>query len=190
MIAATLRATGANPENLVVELTESTAVDNIEAVAEVLEELARLGVRSAMDDFGTGYCGLRYLASLPVATLKIDRSFVQGDSDGAAAVVAATIAMGHSLGMTVVGEGVETEEQEQTLLELGCDRIQGYRLGRPAPAGQLLDRLLAEQTAAAQADGASAQRVTPSLRSTAIDRRAVARRAVSSLAPTLSAHPA
>ena len=143
-VTAALRATGADPNNLVIELTESTVVDNLETVAAILEELRSLGIRSAIDDFGTGYCGLRYLGALPVASLKIDQSFIQGMTPSAAAIVAATIAMGHSLGLTLVAEGVETAEQRRFLTDQGCDRIQGYLLGRPMPADDLVARLRLE----------------------------------------------
>lgn len=143
-VTAALRATGANPNNLIVELTESTVVDNIGEVAATLNELADMGVRSAIDDFGTGYCGLRYLGSLPVASLKIDRSFIQGMTPSAAAIVSATIAMGHSLGLTLIAEGVETDEQRRFLTTQGCDRVQGYLLGRPMPAEDLVHRLQAQ----------------------------------------------
>ena len=104
-----------------------------------------IGVRCAIDDFGTGYCGLRYLGSLPVDALKIDRSFVQGMTPSDAAIIAATIAMGHSLGLTVIAEGVETEEQRRFLTDQGCDRIQGYLTGRPMPADAMVDRIREEQ---------------------------------------------
>ncbi len=144
-VAAALRLTGANPHNLVIELTESTVVDNIAEVASTLEELASMGVRSAIDDFGTGYCGLRYLGTLPVASLKIDKSFIQGMTPSAAAIVSATIAMGHSLGLTLIAEGVETDEQRRFLTLQGCDRVQGYLLGRPMPAEQLVDMIRSER---------------------------------------------
>ncbi|MGQ0432074.1 MAG: putative bifunctional diguanylate cyclase/phosphodiesterase [Microthrixaceae bacterium] len=143
-VASALRVTGANPRNLVIELTEGTVVDSLGQVAAALEELAAMGVRSAIDDFGTGYCGLRYLGSLPVASLKIDQSFIQGMTPSSAAIVAATIAMGHSLGLTLIAEGVETPEQRRFLTEHGCDRIQGYLVGRPMPSTELVDRLQVE----------------------------------------------
>jgi diguanylate cyclase (GGDEF)-like protein len=140
-VASALRTTGANPKQLVIELTESTAADNLGLVVSTLEELRELGVRSAIDDFGTGYCGLRYLGSLPVDALKIDKSFVQGMTPSDAAIVAATIAMGHSLGLSIVAEGVETEDQRRFLEAQGCDRIQGYLIGRPMPAADLVDMM-------------------------------------------------
>jgi diguanylate cyclase (GGDEF)-like protein len=143
-ITSALRMTGADPHNLIIELTESTVVDNLEGVAAILEELRSIGIRSAIDDFGTGYCGLRYLSTLPVASLKIDKSFIQGMTPSSAAIVAATIAMGHSLGMTLIAEGVETHEQRRFLKDQGCDRIQGYLLGRPMPAEDLVDMMRTE----------------------------------------------
>ncbi len=150
-IAAALRATRANPENLAIELTESTVVDNLDTVVGTLDELRSIGVRAAIDDFGTGYCGLRYLSTLPVAALKIDRSFIQGMTPSDAAIVGATIAMGHSLGLTIIAEGVETEEQRRFLTGQRCDRLQGYLLGRPMPASDLVDRLRAERAPVAPA---------------------------------------
>src|SRR5690606_3694813 len=146
-VTAALRETGADPRSLIIELTESTIVDNLDSVARVLDELRRLGVRSAIDDFGTGYTSLQYLSVLPVASLKIDRSFIQGMTPSDAAIVGATIAMGHSLGLRITAEGVETAEQEQLLVEQGCDTIQGYLHGRPMPAAPMLDRLRAERDA-------------------------------------------
>jgi EAL domain-containing protein (putative c-di-GMP-specific phosphodiesterase class I) len=149
-VASALRLTGANPHNLIIELTESTIVDNLDAVASTLDELRNLGVRAAIDDFGTGYCGLRYLSVLPVAALKIDRSFIQGMTPSDAAIVGATIAMGHSLGLSIIAEGVETEDQRRFLADQGCDRLQGYLLGRPMPAEALVDLLRAERAAMLQ----------------------------------------
>ena len=149
-VASALRLTGASPHNLIIELTESTIVDNLEAVASTLEELRNLGVRAAIDDFGTGYCGLRYLSVLPVAALKIDRSFIQGMTPSDAAIVGATIAMGHSLGLSIIAEGVETEDQRRFLADQGCDRLQGYLLGRPMAAEELVDRMRAERATVLQ----------------------------------------
>lgn len=143
-ITRALRDTGADPARLVVELTENAAVEDVELVAERLRELRQLGIKAAIDDFGTGYCGLQYLGELPVSTLKLDRSFVQAMTPSAAAIVAATIAMAKTLGMTLVAEGVETEEQRKFLVSQGCDRMQGYHLGRPMPAADFVERLQAE----------------------------------------------
>jgi len=150
-ITSALRETGADPNRLVVELTETAAVDDVSLVAARLRELRQLGIKAAIDDFGTGYCGLQYLGDLPVSTLKLDRSFVQSMTPSNAAIVAATIAMTRTLGMTMVAEGVETEEQRRFLASQGCDRLQGYHLGRPMPADEIADRLRAEDRAAAAA---------------------------------------
>jgi diguanylate cyclase (GGDEF)-like protein len=148
-IARALRETGVDPDRLVVELTETAAAEDVAQVAERLRELRQIGVKAAIDDFGTGYCGLQYLGELPVSTLKLDRSFVQAMTPSAAAIVAATIAMSRTLGLTMVAEGVETEEQRRFLESQGCDRLQGYHLGRPMPAEEFAERIRAEDLAAA-----------------------------------------
>lgn len=152
-VTAALRETGVRPERLLLEITETAAVDDVSGVAERLHELRALGVRAAIDDFGTGYCGLQYLGELPVSTLKLDRSFVQSMTPSSAAIVAATIAMAHSLGLTLVAEGVETEDQRRFLQRSGCDRLQGYLLGRPMPGSDLLQMLLDQRLVAAPGDG-------------------------------------
>jgi len=146
-ITRALRETGADPHRLVVELTETAAVEDVALVAERLRELRQIGIRAAIDDFGTGYCGLQYLGDLPVSTLKLDRSFVQSMTPSNAAIVAATIAMSRTLGLTMVAEGVETEEQRRFLESQGCDRLQGYHLGRPMPAEDFVARVRAEDGA-------------------------------------------
>jgi diguanylate cyclase (GGDEF)-like protein len=153
-IARALRETGADANRLVVELTETAAVEDVGLVAARLRELRHLGVKAAIDDFGTGYCGLQYLGDLPVSTLKLDRSFVQAMTPSNAAIVAATIAMTRTLGMTMVAEGVETEEQRRFLASQGCDRLQGFHLGRPMPAADFAARVRAE-------DGAPPARTAP-----------------------------
>jgi EAL domain-containing protein (putative c-di-GMP-specific phosphodiesterase class I) len=109
-------------------------------VRSVLERLRALGVKLAIDDFGTGYSSLAYLKNLPVDVLKIDRSFVSGMANDPrdAAVVRSTLEMARALGLGVVAEGVEDLETYELLRELGCDVAQGYLVGRPVPAGELL----------------------------------------------------
>jgi len=143
-VTAALRETGADPNDLVIELTESAIVDDIDTVAATLSELREMGVRAAIDDFGTGYCNLRYLSVLPVSSLKIDRSFVQTMTPSGAAIVAATIAMGKSLGLTLVAEGVETPDQHRFLADQGCERAQGFLFGRPMPEEDMAERLREE----------------------------------------------
>lgn len=132
-LRACLTRDGIAPECLQLEITESVLIDNEDYVVRVLRELAEQGIRVAIDDFGTGYSSLSYLQRLPVHTLKIDKSFVRDltSFDSSAAIVRAIIAMAHSLGMTVVAEGVETQDQLEMLRGEGCDSIQGYLIGRP-----------------------------------------------------------
>jgi EAL domain-containing protein (putative c-di-GMP-specific phosphodiesterase class I) len=112
-----------------------------------LELLKQTGVSISVDDFGTGYSSLSYLKMFPVDLLKIDRSFVNDlpEDRNNMAVVEAIIAMGHALGLSVLAEGVETEEQFSFLLEKGCDFIQGYYLSRPVTFEALQDMLLHEE---------------------------------------------
>ncbi len=121
---------------LSIEITESLLVDNIEHAAAQVALLRDAGVATALDDFGTGYSSLAYIAELPVESLKIDRSFVArlAPTGPGRSVVAMMIALGHALGLSVVAEGVETEEQVRLLTELGCDHLQGFVIARPAPA--------------------------------------------------------
>ncbi len=138
-VAQTLAETGIAPHRLELELTESLLMEDNEANRNVLASLAAMGVRVAIDDFGTGHSSLSYLKRFDVDTLKIDRSFVSELPHDAedAAIATAVVAMGHSLNMKVVAEGVETDAQAEFLLALGCDEMQGYLLSRPLPAPQL-----------------------------------------------------
>ena len=118
---------------LEVEVTETIAVDNIQVAIDTLREVAAAGIAISMDDFGTGYASLSYLQSLPIHKIKIDRSFIDGllTSNNDSSIVSAVIAMGHTLGLEVIAEGVETFEQMQFLQDMHCDQIQGYFLSRP-----------------------------------------------------------
>jgi EAL domain-containing protein (putative c-di-GMP-specific phosphodiesterase class I) len=138
-VLATLEHTGANPQRLKLELTESLLVDNVDEVITKMRALKEIGVGWSLDDFGTGYSSLSYLKRLPLDQLKIDQSFVRdllSDPDDAV-IARAIVALGHSLGMQVIAEGVETAAQREMLAELGCDAYQGYHFGRPAPASDL-----------------------------------------------------
>ncbi|HET9171071.1 MAG TPA: EAL domain-containing protein, partial [Actinospica sp.] len=132
------------PRQLCLEITETAVHDAPLSADGVLGGLSRLGVRIALDDFGTGYSSLRHLRRVPVDILKIDRLFVSGvDQPGEdRAIIGAVIAMAHSLGMTTVAEGIETEEQYERLLELGCDLGQGYLLSQPLPPSRFEDTFL------------------------------------------------
>ena len=133
-----LQASGLLGAALTLEITESVAMEDPQATVLRLEAIRQLGVRLAIDDFGTGYSSLSYLKRLPLDCLKLDRTFVEDlETDGNdAAICAATIALAHNLGLSLVAEGVETEGQHHYLAELGCDRQQGYWFSRPLPKDQ------------------------------------------------------
>lgn len=138
-VVSALKRSGANPELLTLELTESMLMSNLDDTLTKMQALNRIGVQFSLDDFGTGYSSLMHLQRLPLRQLKIDRSFVQAllTTPNNAAVARSTVALGHSLGMSVVAEGVETAEQRNALAALGCDVFQGFFYGRPAPACEL-----------------------------------------------------
>ncbi len=141
-----LKAAGLPPGLLEIEITESAYLDReTTSVEEQLGDIRKLGVRIAIDDFGTGYASLAYLRWLPIDVIKIDRSFVSGiaTSRHDAAIVASTVSLADTLGKTVIAEGVETRLQAGILQRLGCDRLQGYLMGRPAGIRQLRRRLAA-----------------------------------------------
>jgi EAL domain-containing protein (putative c-di-GMP-specific phosphodiesterase class I) len=130
-----LTQTGCNPAWLALEITESALADDGAAVRDALAALRALGLSIALDDFGTGYSSLSYLSRFPVDCLKIDKSFVHAIGHGARGgeLVKAFIAMAQALGLSLVAEGVETDEQARFLVEHGCSTGQGYRYGRPLP---------------------------------------------------------
>jgi diguanylate cyclase (GGDEF)-like protein/PAS domain S-box-containing protein len=145
-----LEASGIEPRSLVLEITESTLVDDVDDVVRQLTALKQLGVRIAVDDFGTGYSSLSYLRRLPIDVLKIDRSFVEGvvgsGAEGAT-VVRSIVDLAHGLGLATVAEGIEDPAQLDQLRRTGCDVGQGYLLARPEDAANvsaLLDRLGAD----------------------------------------------
>nr|MBA2444486.1 EAL domain-containing protein [Nocardioidaceae bacterium] len=136
IIAQALETTGAAPELVALEITESAIMEDTDATLNALLELKHLGVGLVIDDFGTGYSSLTHLKTFPVDELKVDQSFVAGlcSSDKDGAIVNAVIALAHSLGLSVVAEGVESAEQHQRLQDLHCDVGQGYYFGRPGAA--------------------------------------------------------
>jgi len=142
----TLLDTGLPAEQLALELTEGILMDNTDAAINILNELHTMQVSVSIDDFGTGYSSLSYLKHLPISTIKIDRSFISEitSSDGDSAIVQGVISMAHHLGLNVVAEGVETNEQHQRLLAYRCDLFQGFGLAKPMPLAEL-ERLMAEQ---------------------------------------------
>ena len=138
-----LQRHGIAPERLTLEITETTAMKDVEASLAILNDLTAMGVHIAIDDFGTGYSSLLYLKRMPATELKIDRAFVreleQNPED--AAIVSSIVALGRSLQLQVVAEGVETKEQQDYLSGLGCDQLQGYHLGRPMAADEFLRKV-------------------------------------------------
>jgi diguanylate cyclase (GGDEF)-like protein len=144
-IAAALSETGALVADISVELTEGVIMENAKANVEALHQLKQMGLKLSIDDFGTGYSSLSYLNRFPLDELKIDRSFVieiKGPEDRAA-IIAAIIAMAHSLGLSVVAEGVETELQRAYLQAHACDEFQGYLVSKPVPAEDFAAKFLA-----------------------------------------------
>jgi EAL domain-containing protein (putative c-di-GMP-specific phosphodiesterase class I) len=129
------------PASLIVEITESTVMSDVETSMKVLQSLHEMGVQIAIDDFGTGYSSLLYLKRLPATELKIDRGFVRDlahDTEDAA-IVAAIVALGETLNLRIVAEGVETTAQQTALTQQGCDVLQGYLFGRPVAADALYE---------------------------------------------------
>ena len=135
-MARALADSGLPPANLELELTESVIMQGVEPALEKLRELDILGVKVAIDDFGTGYSSLSYLRQFTVDRLKIDQSFVRDllTNENNVKITRAIIAMAHSLNLSVLAEGVETEPQLARLREEGCDEVQGYLFSRPVCA--------------------------------------------------------
>jgi diguanylate cyclase (GGDEF)-like protein/PAS domain S-box-containing protein len=139
LVKDVLARTGARPESLCLELTESVLMDDVESARWTLASLKALGVRLAIDDFGTGYSSLSYLKRFPVDAVKVDRTFVVGlgGDPHDSALVAAIVAMASALDLEVTAEGVETHSQLENLMRLGCQRAQGFYLARPMPAAEM-----------------------------------------------------
>lgn len=141
LVLGILNENGLDPAlgGIELELTESLLMSNAEGAIDTLSKLHESGIRFSIDDFGTGYSSLSYLKRFPISSLKIDRSFVHdlsSDRDDEA-IVAAIIALGHSLGLSIIAEGVETAGQLAQLRKLGCNEMQGYLFGRPVPAAEM-----------------------------------------------------
>lgn len=145
-----LGSVGAGRAPLDIEITEGVLLEKPEEVVQKLNGIRSMGVHVAIDDFGTGYSSLRYLAHLPIDTLKIDRSFVTAMTEDAddMAIVSSIIALAHGLDLNVVAEGVETEEQRKLLRLLRCDQMQGYLFSAPVTKDKLEEILKDESDAA------------------------------------------
>ncbi len=138
IIARILEETAVDPHSLDIEITESTAMTDIERTAPILRKLAAMGIRISIDDFGTGYSSLHYLKKLPIDKIKIDRSFIRDiatDADDRA-IIGAVTSMARKMGIRTVAEGVETEEQLDFVREAGCDEVQGFLFSRPVTASE------------------------------------------------------
>jgi len=146
-VADHLRRTGADPAKLTVELTESATMEDPISAEPILRALHDLGLKLALDDFGSGYSSLSRLREMPVETLKIDRAFLREvpENREAAAIVTAILRLSRALGRTTVAEGVETEAQRRFLAAQGCPLAQGFLLARPLPAVDV-ERLFAAPT--------------------------------------------
>ncbi|MDE2603109.1 MAG: EAL domain-containing protein [Bradyrhizobium sp.] len=138
LVHSILLETGLAPGRLELEITEGVLIEDFDRGLALLRRLKSLGVRVSMDDFGSGYSSLSYLQAFPFDKIKIDRAFVMnlGHNPQSASIVRAVIGLGHGLGMSIVAEGVETQEQLGFLADDGCDAVQGYFIGKPAPIGQ------------------------------------------------------
>ena len=136
---------GIDPTALHIEITESSLMENVDDSGEVLRKLWDRSVRLHIDDFGTGYSSLSYLCRLPIHTLKIDRSFVDrmGDGESDLEIVKTIVRLANNLGLSIIAEGVETEEQLKQLIDLGCDEAQGYLLSRPVESSVASDLVAA-----------------------------------------------
>jgi len=138
-VRCALEQSGLDPSALVLEITESVMMADTDFAVQRLEDLKALGIRLAMDDFGTGYSSLSYLSRFPVDILKMDRSFVGSGEN--VALTSAIIALGASLELDVVAEGIELPEQENSLHDLGCEIGQGFLFARPMDSGALFEFL-------------------------------------------------
>jgi EAL domain-containing protein (putative c-di-GMP-specific phosphodiesterase class I) len=138
-VRSALGEAGADGGGVDLELTESLLMSDVEESIRKLRQLREMGLRMGLDDFGTGYSSLAYLSKLPLDTLKIDRSFVQGMTDNPdhTSIVSAIISLAQALRLKVVAEGVETEQQAQLLKLLRCDQVQGFLFSRPVPAEEI-----------------------------------------------------
>ncbi|MEG4404612.1 MULTISPECIES: EAL domain-containing response regulator [unclassified Microcoleus] len=162
-IVQILETTGLDPANLELEMTESALVENATVAGATLNELKALGIRIAIDDFGTGYATLGYLKQFAFDSLKIDRIFVRNANEDTqnAAITTAVILLGHSLNMTVIAEGVETEAELDFLKQHQCDIMQGYLFSRPEPAAIIESMLVAGPSLFAPSPAAGPAGVVP-----------------------------
>jgi len=161
IVRTALTESSVTPSRLVLEITEGVLIDNPDEMVKRIKDLHALGVRIALDDFGSGYSNLGYLQRFPLDKLKIDKSFVAalGRSSNGGVIIQAIVALGRALGLSVLVEGVETEHQRVLLRLAGCDEMQGFLFAKPAPA-KAIDRLLAQAAKHGKALPASGEALT------------------------------
>ena len=161
MVRAALTESAVTPSRLVLEITEGVLIENPDEMVKRIKDLHALGVRIALDDFGSGYSNLGYLQRFPLDKLKIDKSFVAalGRSSNGGVIIQAIVALGRALGLSVLVEGVETEHQRVLLRLAGCDEMQGFLFAKPAPA-KAIDKLLAQAAKHGKALPASGEALT------------------------------
>jgi EAL domain-containing protein (putative c-di-GMP-specific phosphodiesterase class I) len=158
-VRAALRISGLEPERLLLEVTETLMMQDLDGTADKLAALKRMGVRTAIDDFGTGYSSLSYLRRFPVDMIKIARDFVDVADDDDWAFAQAMVRLGQSLGLRIVAEGVESGAQADRLQRMGCDFAQGYFFARPLRPAGMLQRVAAGNSVPRTARGSA----TPTL---------------------------
>lgn len=158
LVMRSLAASDLEPNHLEIEITENIVIENTQSVVAALKQIGALGVGISIDDFGTGYSSLNYIKQFPIDRLKIDQCFVRNmvEDPSDHAIVRTVANLGHSLGLTVVAEGVETEAQATLLKIDGCDVMQGYLYGRPMPSAQFIDLVRNAQSLDPQGLGISA----------------------------------
>jgi diguanylate cyclase (GGDEF)-like protein/PAS domain S-box-containing protein len=155
LVQYALVATGADPTAFIFEMTESMVMHDVDSALLTLRALKQLGITLSLDDFGTGYSSLSYLRRFPIDEVKIDRSFINElhHNEDDAAIAAAVVAMAHTLGLSVVAEGVEMDDQFATLHRMGCNEVQGYLLGRPMDADNFARHVREREVQAADEGG-------------------------------------
>jgi EAL domain-containing protein (putative c-di-GMP-specific phosphodiesterase class I) len=144
-VTSALDSYGLSPGALVLEITESALIEDVESSLGVLAALHSLGIAISVDDFGTGQSSLSYLAEIPLNSLKIDKSFIDGleTSERSRTLTSTVISLAHNLGVRSVAEGVERESQLTILEEMGCDVVQGFYIGHPEPPARIAETWLA-----------------------------------------------
>ena len=145
-VSEILRMSGVPAEQLEIEITESIMIDSAEKALLCINDIKSMGIKIAIDDFGTGYSSLSYLNKFPADLLKVDKSFIDkmNSSESSKKYVAAIISIGHIMNFGVISEGVEDQEQLDTLSSIGCDYIQGYIWGKPLPPEEAKQLVIAD----------------------------------------------